>query len=122
MPDAVTYAAREVIKGEETPRRYLIVFPDQDLFILQPESIVDLDWSVVWGSIPTFRFWDGAWMELRCDMHSRQPPIPQRHLAVEYDPAWDSLKLSAYISNWGHQRKQPAWQQRPLEARDFHSS
>jgi len=28
--------------------------------------------------------------------------------------------LSAYISNWGHQRKQPAWQQRPLEARDFH--
>jgi len=69
--------------------------------------------------IQSFKHHDATLMTL-CNTKSlparfvAAPPCISAQLPFQY--------VSAYISNWGHQRKQPAWQQRPLEARDFHSS
>ncbi|KAH6845756.1 hypothetical protein B0I37DRAFT_312085 [Chaetomium sp. MPI-CAGE-AT-0009] len=60
LPETATYGV-----SDNSRRRYLTVFPDQDLFILQPYDITDLNWKLVRDS--------------------------ERHMALEYNPAWDKV-------------------------------
>jgi len=80
--------------------------------------------------------WTVACPLLKVCGHSRALMIAQYGVfskeTIPFSPINDALgiwtnskqrrEVSAYISSWGHQRKQPAWQQRLLEARDFQSS
>ena len=82
LPETATYAA-----SDNSRRRYLTVFPGQDLFILQSHDITALDWDFVWYSFPGYYLHLGDWL----------PRIPSfldrvdRHMALEYDPAWDKV-------------------------------
>ena len=46
LPETATYVA--ACDNSRRRRRYLTVFPDQDLFILQPHDITALNWDLVW--------------------------------------------------------------------------
>jgi hypothetical protein len=84
LPETATYGV-----SDNSRRRYLTVFPDQDLFILQPYGITALNWKLVRESIPSWKYepkykewWQiGAinWVE------------GERHIALEYNPAWDKV-------------------------------
>jgi hypothetical protein len=84
LPETATYGV-----SDNSRRGYLTVFPDQDLFILQPYDITALNWKLVWESIPSWKYepkykewWQiGAinWVE------------GERHMALEYNPAWDKV-------------------------------
>ncbi|KAK0656668.1 hypothetical protein B0T16DRAFT_433563 [Cercophora newfieldiana] len=60
LPETATYKV-----SDDSRHRYLTVFPDQDLFILQPNDITALNWKLVRES--------------------------ERHMALEYNPAWDKV-------------------------------
>ncbi|KAK3380000.1 hypothetical protein B0T24DRAFT_523231 [Lasiosphaeria ovina] len=56
LPETATYIA-----SDNSRRRYLTVFPGQDLFILQPYDITALNWDLVWDNFPTYSFRTGDW-------------------------------------------------------------
>ncbi|KAK4164697.1 hypothetical protein QBC43DRAFT_352792, partial [Cladorrhinum sp. PSN259] len=62
-PEATTYEV-----SDNSRRRYLTVFPGQDLFILQARDITAVDWNLAWHN------------------------FPKRHMAVEYNPAGDKIR------------------------------
>ncbi|KAK3321077.1 hypothetical protein B0T19DRAFT_487485 [Cercophora scortea] len=78
-----TYAA-----SDDSGRRYLTVFPGKDLIIIQPyDDIAALNWDFVLDGFPLYEYlprW-GGW--------NRRYQLfrDERHMAVEYDPAWDML-------------------------------
>jgi hypothetical protein len=77
LPETTTYLATV-----NSRRRYLTVFPGQDLFILQSHEIAAIDWDFIWDSLPTFRLHAGGWLKMG-------RAKDKRHMALEYDPAWD---------------------------------
>ncbi|KAK5661143.1 hypothetical protein OQA88_11034 [Cercophora sp. LCS_1] len=83
LPEVVTFAA-----SDGGSRRYFTVFPDQDLFILQPpQCLPSLPWNMVWDSIPSYKCLEGKWNQI----HKHDPQVSEvrRHIALEYDPCWD---------------------------------
>ena len=88
LPETATYTA-----SDNSRRRYLTVFPGQDLFILQPHDVTALNWDLVWDNFPTYSFRAGDWRQIRW-------AEGERHMALEYDPAWDKV---------AHNTRGPAW-------------
>ncbi|KAK0744359.1 hypothetical protein B0T21DRAFT_357689 [Apiosordaria backusii] len=89
LPETATYTV-----SDNSRRRYLTVFPGQDLFILQPHDIAALNWDLIWDSFPSYRFLAGDWIRISWDEC-------ERHMALEYDPAWDKVAHNT--------RRGPAW-------------
>lgn len=80
LPETATLAACSRGSG----RRYVTVFPNQDLVVLQSADVRALDWDVVWDSFPNNGFPPGleVWQHRDWDH-------PERHMALDYDPMWD---------------------------------
>jgi hypothetical protein len=81
LPETVTHA---VCHGSK--RRYLTVFPCQDLIILQSLDVTAFHWDVAWNSFPNYDF-D---FDLEHWYRIAYWDEPDRHIAMEYDPAWDT--------------------------------
>ncbi|KAK0749331.1 hypothetical protein B0T18DRAFT_460310 [Schizothecium vesticola] len=82
----VRFTLRETathVTSHNSGRRYLTVFPSQDLFIMQSLDVTAFDWQdweVVWNSFHTYDFLTGDW---------QWNDPTGRHIAVEYDSVWD---------------------------------
>lgn len=86
LPETATLAACS--RGSE--RRYVTIFPNQDLVVLQSVDVGAphdwrFVWDLVWESFPSKVFCpeQDAWK----DSDRR---LPERHMALEYNPAWDT--------------------------------
>jgi len=56
-----------MVSDDSRRRRYFTVFPDQDLFILQPRDITALNWNLVWDSFPIYSLDAGVWRQEHWD-------------------------------------------------------
>ncbi|KAH6629911.1 hypothetical protein B0J18DRAFT_364326 [Chaetomium sp. MPI-SDFR-AT-0129] len=82
LPETVTFSAYEP--------RYLTVFPAHDLFIIQVHDVLKVRWDFIW------EFFMHCFRKAEAANHS------QRHMALEYDPAWDE------VAHDSHHREGPA--------------
>ena len=84
LPETFTHAA-----CHGSRRRYLTVFPDQDLFILQPCDVTALNWKLVRESIPSWTYKPKykEWWQISAINRVEG----ERHMALEYNPAWDKV-------------------------------
>lgn len=78
---------------EDTDWEYFTVFPDQDLFILQPpkDFVFGFDFTRLWNSIPRYQCTNGKWNQILCkdfDTGSMDQNTPPLNIAFEFDPAW----------------------------------
>lgn len=88
LPETAIYTV-----SDNSRRRYLIVFPSQDLFILQPHDITAVNWDLIWDSFPSSRFRAGDWIQIRwaeCE----------RYMALEHNPAWDKVAYNTRGPAW----------------------
>jgi len=90
LPEMATFSTQD-----GPTRCYLTFFPNQDLFILQTHDIASLDWSLVRDSIPSYTFEASlGWTQL-----SAWHPEGERHIALEYYPAWDQYMIGNEIQS-----------------------
>ncbi|KAK0655765.1 hypothetical protein B0T16DRAFT_397661 [Cercophora newfieldiana] len=127
LPDTATYAVRD-----NSRHRYITVFPERDLFILQSPGIPALD--CVWINLPTFRVIMREWAVTTQG---------GRHMALKYDPAWDTdtdvdntgssrwdsihsiITVTAFVSDfsvWFIVRRNPMYQGAHKPSRTFYAT